>query len=103
MPSNELMGFIYGASAIGFLALILWLIKVKRTIKSELVDPEVENLRKEIQGVKKEIEILKQKDVDLDIKLDKKLDSVKQSLSETNQSIAKMQGSLDLLIKQLVK
>lgn len=103
MISNELLGFISGGSAVGLLSLILWIIKVKRTIKAELVDPEVQNLREKISELKKEIENLKQKDVDLDIKLDKKLDSVKQSLSETNQSIAKMQGSLDLLIKQLEK
>lgn len=103
MPSDELWGFFFGGSVVGFLALILWLVKVKKTVKAEIVDPEIENIRKEMQEIKKEIEVLKNNDANFDIKLDRKLDSVKQSLSETNQSIAKMQGSLDLLIKQLVK
>ena len=100
---SELNGLLSGVSAFGLLLLILWVIKLKKTLKEELVDPEIENLRKELAEIKNEIATLKKSDADLSFKLDKKLDSVKQALSETNQSIAKMQGSLDLLIQKYTK
>lgn len=100
---SELNGLLSGASAFGLLLLILWVIKLKKTLKEELVDPEIKILKEELDAIKKEIATLKKSDADLSFKLDKKLDSVKQALSETNQSIAKMQGSLDLLIQKYAK
>lgn len=100
---SEISGVLSGVSAFGLVLLVLSFIKVKKTIKEELVDPEIENVKKELDEIKKEITALKESDADLSIKLEKQLDSVKQALSETNQSIAKMQGSLDLLIKQFTK
>lgn len=100
---SELYGLLSGFSAFGLIVLILWVVKIKKTLKEELVDPEIQSLKKKLEEIENEIAALKKNDADLSFKLDKQLDSVKQSLSETNQSIAKMQGSLDLLIKQLVK
>lgn len=100
---SELNGLLSGVSAVGLLILFLWFVRVKRAIKEELVDPEIQSLKKKLEEIENEIATLKKNDADLSVKLEKQLDSVKQSLSETNQSIAKMQGSLDLLIKQLVK
>lgn len=92
-----------GGGAVGLLSVFLAYIRVKKAVKEELVEPEVNSMKKEIASMKTDIALLKNNDKELSSKVDHQFESVKFTLSETNQNIAKMQGTLDLLIKQLTK
>ena len=100
---EEASKYIAGISAAGLLALFWSFVKAKRTLKEELVDPEIKVLKEEMATMKADIASLKNNDKELSNKVDQQFESMKVTLSATNQSIAKMQGTLDLLVKQFVK
>lgn len=100
---SETALYVAGGSIGGFISLWIWYLKVKKHLKEELVDPEVRDLKTIISAMQTDINSLKNADKQLTDKMDQQFDSVKQSLSVTNQSLAEMKGSLDLIVKQLVK
>lgn len=100
---EEASKYIAGISAAGLLAIFVWFIKIKKTLKEELVDPEIKVIKDRLLLVEAEVKALKENDKDLSDKLETQFNSVKESLAQTNQSIAKMQGSLDIIVKRLEK
>lgn len=100
---EEALKYIAGISTVGFVGLFVWFLKIKKTLKEELVDPVVDPLKNDIEALKKDVASLKLNDKDLADKLEAQFNSVKESLATTNQSIAKMQGSLDIIVKRLEK
>ena len=100
---DEASKYIAGISAAGLLAIFVWFIKIKKTLKEELVDPEIKVIKDRLLLVEAEVKALKENDKDLSDKLETQFNSVKESLAQTNQSIAKMQGSLDIIVKRLEK
>lgn len=95
--------YIAGLSAAGLLAIFVWFLKIKKTLKEELVDPEMKVLKDRMLLLEAEVKALKENDKDLSDKLETQFNSVKESLAITNQNIAKMQGSLDIIVQRLEK
>jgi len=95
--------YIAGLSAAGLLAIFVWFLKIKKTLKEELVDPEIKNLNDRLRILEDAVKSLKANDKDLAEKLENQFNSVKESLAITNQNIAKMQGSLDIIVQRLEK
>ena len=100
---EEASKYIAGISAVGLLSIFVWFLKIKKTLKEELVDPEIKNVLDRLTLVEAEVKSLKENDKDLSDKLETQFNSVKESLAQTNQSIARMQGSLDIIAKRLEK
>lgn len=100
---EEASKYIAGLSAAGLLAIFVWFLKIKKTLKEELVDPEIKNLNDRLTILEDEVKSLKANDKDLAEKLETQFNSVKESLAITNQNIAKMQGSLDIIVQRLEK
>lgn len=100
---EEVSKYIAGISAVGLLTIFVWFLKIKKTLKEELVDPEIKNVLERLALVEAEVKALKENDKDLADKLETQFNSVKESLAQTNQSIARMQGSLDIIAKRLEK
>jgi FtsZ-binding cell division protein ZapB len=100
---EEASKYIAGISAVGLLTIFVWFLKIKKTLKEELVDPEIKNVVDRLKLVEDEVKSLKENDKDLSVKLETQFNSVKESLAQTNQSIARMQGSLDIIAKRLEK
>lgn len=100
---EEASKYIAGISAAGLLAIFVWFIKIKKTLKEELVDPEIKVIKDRLLLVEAEVKALKENDKDLSDKLETQFNSVKESLAQTNQSLAKMQGSLDIIVNRLEK
>lgn len=95
--------YIAGLSAAGLLAIFVWFLKIKKTLKEELVDPEIKSLNDRLRILEDAVKSLKANDKDLAEKLETQFNSVKESLAITNQNIAKMQGSLDIIVQRLEK
>lgn len=100
---EEASKYIAGLSAAGLLAIFVWFLKIKKTLKEELVDPELKVLKDRLLLLETEVKALKENDKDLSDKLETQFNSVKESLAITNQNIAKMQGSLDIIVQRLEK
>ena len=100
---EEASKYIAGLSAAGLLAIFVWFLKIKKTLKEELVDPELKVLKDRLVLLENEVKALKENDKDLADKLETQFNSVKESLAITNQNIAKMQGSLDIIVQRLEK
>lgn len=100
---EEASKYIAGLSAAGLLAIFVWFLKIKKTLKEELVDPEIKNLEDRLRILEDAVKSLKANDKDLAEKLETQFNSVKESLAITNQNIAKMQGSLDIIVQRLEK
>lgn len=100
---EEVSKYIAGISVVGLLTIFVWFLKIKKTLKEELVDPEIKNVLDRLKLVEDEVKSLKENDKDLSDKLETQFNSVKESLAQTNQSIARMQGSLDIIAKRLEK
>lgn len=100
---TEYAAYIEGLSLIGLLAVFFLVIKIKKTLREEIVMPEIENVNKKIAQLSADITSLKANDQRLSDKLEEQFNEVKEKLSTNTESLAKMQGTLDLIVKQLVK
>jgi len=100
---QEVSKYITGISVVGLLTIFVWFLKIKKTLKEELVDPEIKNVLDRLALVEAEVKALKENNKALADKLETQFNSVKESLAQTNQSIARMQGSLDIIAKRLEK
>ena len=100
---TEYATYIEGLSLIGLLAVFFLVIKIKKTLREEIVMPEIDNVNKKISQLSADITALKANDQRLSDKLEEQFNEVKEKLSTNTESLAKMQGTLDLIVKQLVK
>ena len=100
---TEYATYLDGLSLIGLLAVFFLVIKIKKTLREEIVMPEIDNVNKKIAQLSADITSLKANDQRLSDKLEEQFNEVKEKLSTNTESLAKMQGTLDLIVKQLVK
>lgn len=100
---TEYAPYLEGLSLIGLFAVFFLVIKIKKTLREEIVMPEIENVNKKIAQLSSDITSLKANDQRLSDKLEEQFNEVKEKLSTNTESLAKMQGTLDLIVKQLVK
>ena len=100
---TEYAPYLEGLSLIGLLSVFFLVIKIKKTLREEIVMPEIDNVNKKIAQLSADITSLKANDQRLSDKLEEQFNEVKEKLSINTESLAKMQGTLDLIVKQLVK
>ena len=100
---TEYAPYIEGLSLVGLLAVVFVVVQIKKTIREDIVMPEIEAVNDKIAQLSADITSLKANDQRLSDKLEEQFTEVKEKLSTNTESLAKMQGTLDLIVKQLVK
>lgn len=100
---TEYAPYIEGLSLVGLLAVVFVVVQIKKTIREDIVMPEIETVNDKIAQLSADITYLKANDQRLSDKLEEQFTEVKEKLSTNTESLAKMQGTLDLIVKQLVK
>lgn len=103
MDMTEIIAYLPQINVIGIICLIIFFVKLRSGLKADIVMPEIELVRKDMQTLKADVEKLKDNDIKIGEKFDEQFNEMKAQLSEQSQKLAKMQGTLDLLIQKLVK
>ena len=100
---TDYIQYLEGLTILSIVVLFFVVVKIKKGLKSEIVDPEIEVVNDKIAQLSADITFLKANDQRLSDKLEEQFNEVKEKLSTNTESLAKMQGTLDLIVKQLVK
>lgn len=103
MDMTEIIAYLPQINIIGIICLAIFFVKLRSGLKADIVMPEIELVRTDLNALKAKIEKLEDNDVKIGEKFDVQFNEVKAQLSEQSQNLAKMQGTLDLLIQKLVK
>ena len=103
MLMNDATNFLAGLSVVALISVWVWFVKVKKSLKEELIDPAIDPIKDKITALEKKVASLESNDKDLARKLETQFNSLKESLATTNQKLAQMQGSLDIIINRLEK
>lgn len=103
MDMTEIIAYLPQINIIGIVCLAIFFVKLRSGLKADIVMPEIDILRKELLSLKIKIEKLEDNDVKIGERFEAQFNEVKAQLSEQSQNLAKMQGTLDLLIQKLVK
>ena len=98
MDMVELTKYIEGFTAAGLIALFFLIIGFKNGLKKEIVDPEINALKKELKQMKeefdKELEAVKQDNQKMSAKIDKKFDEINDKLDRNSQAVSTIQGMI---------
>lgn len=103
MDMTEIIAYLPQINIIGIVCLAIFFVKLRSGLKADIVMPEIDIVRQEMHTLKLKIEKLEDNDAKIGEKFDIQFNEMKAQLSEQSSSIAKMQGTLDLLIQKLVK
>lgn len=103
MDMTEIIAYLPQINIIGIICLAIFFVKLRSGLKADIVMPEIELVRNDLNSLKAKIEKLEDNDARIGEKFDVQFNEVKAQLAEQSQNIAKMQGTLDLLIQKLVK
>lgn len=103
MDMTEFIAYLPQINIIGILCLAIFFVKLRSGLKADIVMPEIDLVRKDISSLKIKIEKLEDNDAKIGEKFDVQFNEVKAQLYEQSQNLAKMQGTLDLLIQKLLK
>lgn len=103
MNMTEIVAYLPQINIVGIVCLAIFFVKLRSGLKADIVMPEIDLVRKDINSLKAKIEKLEYNDVKIGEKFDVQFNEVKAQLAEQSQNLAKMQGTLDLLIQKLVK
>jgi len=99
---TEATGYLLGGMSVGTaIALFFAYIRFKKSVKEEIVDPDIKLLKAEIEEVKKtmmeKIARLEENNIRSAANLDKKFDELNHKLDATSQKVSQMQGMLTAL------
>ena len=103
MSMTEIVTYLPQINIIGIVCLAIFFVKLRSGLKADIVMPEIEIVKQEMHALKIKIEKLEDNDAKIGEKFDVQFNEMKAQLSEQSQKLAKMQGTLDLLIQKLVK
>ena len=103
MNMTEIITYLPQINIIGIVCLAIFFVKLRSGLKADIVMPEIEIVKQEMHALKIKIEKLEDNDAKIGEKFDVQFNEMKAQLSEQSQKLAKMQGTLDLLIQKLVK
>ncbi len=103
MDMTEIIAYLPQINIVGIVCLAIFFVKLRSGLKADIVMPEIELVRNDLNALKGKIEKLEDNDERIGEKFDVQFNEVKAQLAEQSQNIAKMQGTLDLLIQKLVK
>lgn len=102
---EEYIKYIESITFVGLIALFMLLFRLKRGLKAEIVDPDVERLESLIKNLRhdfeKELERVKEDGQKLSEKLDKKFDELNRKLDKNSQAVSNMQGMITAIFNGL--
>ena len=89
----------------GMITLFFLYIRLKKTLKEEIVDPDINDIRKEIKQMRadfeKELAIVKEDGQKMSEKIDRKFDEVNAKLDKNSQAVSTMNGMLTAIFNGL--
>lgn len=89
----------------GTIALFFLYIRLKKTLKEEIVDPDINDIRKELHQLKadfaKELAAVKDDNQKMSDKIDRKFDEVNKKLDQNSQAVSTMNGMLTAIFNGL--
>lgn len=101
MDMAELIKYIEGLTAVGLVALFFLIISLKNGLKKEIVDPEINNIKKEIKQMRddfeKELQTVKEDGQKMSEKLDKKFDELNKKLDKNSEAVSTMSGMITVI------
>lgn len=103
MDMTEIIAYLPQINVIGIICLIIFFVKLRNGIKADIVMPEIQLVRDDMKTLVTRLEKLEGNYEKIGDKFDVQFNELKAQLSEQSQNLAKVQGTLDLLIQKLVK
>lgn len=103
MVMTEIVTYLPQINIIGIVCLAIFFVKLRSGLKADIVMPEIELVRDDMKTLVERLEKLEGNYEKIGDKFDVQFNELKAQLSEQSQNLAKMQGTLDLLIQKLVK
>ena len=103
MVMTEIITYLPQINIIGIVCLAIFFVKLRSGLKADIVMPEIELVRDDMKTLVERLEKLEGNYEKIGDKFDVQFNELKAQLSEQSQNLAKMQGTLDLLIQKLVK
>lgn len=105
MDMTELVKYIEGFTAAGLVILFFLIIKIKNGLKAEIVDPDINALKKELKQMRadfeKELAAVKEDGQKMSEKIDRKFDEVNDKLDKNSQAVSTMSGMLTAIFNGL--
>jgi uncharacterized coiled-coil protein SlyX len=103
MDMTDIIAYLPQINIIGIVCLVIFFVKLRSGLKADIVMPEIELVREDMETLVARLEKLEGNYEKIGDKFDVQFNELKAQLSEQSQNLAKMQGTLDLLIQKLVK
>lgn len=100
---TEIIAYLPQINIIGIVCLVIFFVKLRSGLKADIVMPEIELVRDDMKTLVMRLEKLEGNYEKIGDKFDVQFNELKAQLAEQSQNLAKMQGTLDLLIQKLVK
>ena len=98
---SELQHYLSEISIAGLVGLFLWFLSIKRSLKAELVDPDIERLDKDIKSLRIDFENKLAKAEENNQKMFEMLDSrfkeLNAKMDKNSQAVSSMQGMLTVI------
>ena len=98
---NDIAYSITAGGLAGVAGVIIGYIRVKRYLKEELVNPDIERLDSDLKAMKADFERkladVKEDNMHLSQKLDKKFDELNSKVDKNSQVVSSMQGMLTVM------
>lgn len=103
MDMTEIIAYLPQINVIGIICLIVFFVKLRSGLKADIVMPEIQMVRDDMKTLVSRLEKLEGNYEKIGDKFDVQFNELKAQISEQSQNLAKVQGTLDLLIQKLVK
>lgn len=103
MDMTEIIAYLPQINVIGIICLIIFFVKLRNGLKADIVMPEIQSVRDDMKTLVSRLEKLEGNYEKIGDKFDIQFNELKAQISEQSQNLAKVQGTLDLLIQKLVK
>ena len=103
MDMTEIIAYLPQINVVGIICLIVLFVKLRSGIKADIVMPEIQLVRDDMKSLVARLEKLEGNYEKIGDKFDVQFNELKAQISEQSQNLAKVQGTLDLLIQKLVK
>lgn len=103
MDMTEIIAYLPQINVIGIICLVIFFVKLRSGLKADIVMPEIQLVRDDMKTLVSRLEKLEGNYEKIGDKFDVQFNELKAQISEQSQNLAKVQGTLDLLIQKLVK
>ena len=103
MDMTEIIAYLPQINIIGIICLAIFFVKLRSGLKADIVMPEIQLVRDDMKSLVSRLEKLEGNYEKIGDKFDVQFNELKAQIADQSQNLAKMQGTLDLLIQKLVK